>query len=222
MSFSSVWRTLKAKAFQDWAKDAKPEEVADAMEELEKEKAADKKGAKDGHAKDCGCKDCKAAADAKAAKDAEEEKERKEKEAADAKAAKDAEEEKERKEKEEQEKAAKDEAEILAPEDRGRSEFSVGDALAGLEALRPVLARSRDKGAIDAYNGLAENLRKVRDGVKAGSIEDPFVSLVNIGIGDADVEPERPMLSFFSGKTWEQGNKDWNEYLASRAGKGAK
>lgn len=53
-------------------------------------------------------------------------------------------------------------------------EFSVGDALTTLESdpIRKAIARSRDSVAIKSYNALTENMRKVRDGVKDGAIND--------------------------------------------------
>lgn len=228
MSFSS--RLMRAIGFQNWAKDAKPEEVADALEAMEIEGAeadADEhvkgckcddcmsskdKGSKDKAAKDKAAKD-KAAMD-KAAMDAEEDKAKEEKEAAD-KAAKDAEEEKKKAE----EKAEKDAAEILAPEDRSKSEFSVGDALTLLDLVRPAIAKSKDKAQIDAYNDLTTKMRKVRDGVKDGALEDPFVSLVLVGSAVVDSAPEPRMLDFFSGKTHAEGLKAYNDYLEKKGAK---
>jgi hypothetical protein len=234
MSFSS--RVMRAIGFQSWAKDAKPEEVADALEEIEKESAEGSKDA-DEHVNGCRCEDCmpdksakdkRGGKDSKGAKDAAEEEEAKKKAAAD-KAAKDAKEEEEKAAadkaakdaKEAEEKAAKDEAEILAPEDRSKSEFSVGDAIASLESdpIRKAIARSKDPVAIKSYNSLTENLRKVRDGVKDGAIEDPFVSLVDIGSGVVDAEPEPSMMSFFNGRSYQDGLKLYNEYLASKGAK---
>lgn len=233
MSFSS--RLMRAIGFQNWAKDAKPEEVADALDAMEKESAKDAEE----HPKDCDCKDCMGSKDKKGAKDKAKDEDEEESEAADAmkdkaakdKAAKDAEAKKaeeekaakdaEEKKKEEEERAAKDEAEILAPEDRSKSEFSVGDAIASLESdpIRKAIARSKDPVAIKSYNALTENMRKVRDGVKDGAIDDPFVSLVDIGSAVNDAEPEPPMMSFFSGKSYQDGLKAYNEYLASKGAK---
>lgn len=233
MSFSS--RLMRAVGFQNWAKDAKPEEVADALEQLEAEGGADA----DEHPKGCRCEDCKPAAkdkgakDRKAAKDAEE-KEKEEKAAKDAeakeaedKAAKDAAEAEEKAakdaaEKEEADKAAKDAAEILAPEERSKSEFSVGDALVELEVLRTTVAKSKNPTAIKSYNALTEKMRKVRDGVKDGALEDPFISLVSIGNGAADAgagDPEPKMLDFFNGVPYAEGVKAYNDYLASKGAK---
>jgi hypothetical protein len=234
MSFSS--RLMRAIGFQNWAKDAKPEEVADALEQLESEGADDA----DEHPKGCKCEDCmpaakdkKGAKDRKAAKDAEEKeaeekatkdaeaKEAEEKAAKDAeeKAAKDAEAEEEKKAKEAEEKAAKDEAEILPAETLSKSEFSVGDALVELETLRSTVAKSKNAASIKSYNALTEKLRKVRDGVKDGALEDPFISLVHVGNGVADAAPEPSMLDFFNGKTYAEGVKAHNEYLASKGAK---
>jgi hypothetical protein len=224
MSFSS--RLMRAIGFQNWAKDAKPEEVADALEQIEAE------GSEGCRCEDCkpGTKDKKGAKDRKAAKDAEE-KEKEEKAAKDAeakeaeeKAAKDAAEaeEKEAKEKAEKEaadKAAADEAEILAPEERSKSEFSVGDAIVELETLRTTVAKSKNPAAIKSYNALTEKMRKVRDGVKDGALEDPFVSLVSIGNGVVDAAPEPSMLDFFNGRSHADGLKAYNDYLTSKGAK---
>lgn len=227
MSFSS--RLMRAIGFQNWAKDAKPEEIADALEQLESEGADDA----DEHPKGCKCEDCmpaakdkKGAKDRKGAKDAEEEKAAKDAEAKEAeeKAAKDAEE-KEAEEKaakdakEEEEKAAKDEAEILPAETLSKSELSVGDALVELEALRKPMAKSKDTAAIKSYNSLTEKLRKVRDGVKDGALEDPFISLVHVGNGAADAAPEPSMLDFFNGVPYADGVKAYNAHLASKGAK---
>lgn len=248
MSFSS--KLMRAIGFQNWAKDAKPEEVADALEEIKKEGAEGSKDADDEHVKGCRCADCmpdKSAKDKKGGKDSkgakdkakDEDPDMDESEAGDAdedkedkkapkddgkadKAAKDkAAKDKAAKDAEEEEKAAKDEAEILAPEDRSKSEFSVGDAIASLESepIRKAIARSKDPVAIKSYNSLTENLRKVRDGVKDGAIEDPFVSLVDIGSAVVDAEPEPTMMSFFNGRSYQDGLKLYNEYLASKGAK---
>lgn len=221
-------RLMRAIGFQVAVKDATPEEVADALEEIEKKAAAKDSDKEKEHEAGCDCKDCAATKDAKAAKDAEEEKAKKESEE---KAAKDAAEKEEAEKKAAADKAAKDEdedeeekkgtgdeAEILKPEERSKSEFSVGDALTLLESddLRKAVARSKNPAAIKAYNSLTEKMRGVRDGVKDGAIEDPFVSLVDIGVADAAAEPEPSMLSFFNGRTYEQGLKAYNDHLKSK------
>lgn len=228
MSLSS--KLLRAIGFQNWAKDAKPEEVADALEQIE----AESKGSADAdeHPKGCRCEDClpaakdkKGAKDRKAAKDAEE-KEKEEKAAKDAeakeaeeKAAKDAAEAEEKADKEAADKAAADGAEIIPAEQLSKSEFSVGDALAEFESIRPAIAKSKDRAAIKSYNSLTEKVRKVRDGVKDGALEDPFVSLVNVGNGVADAEPDPSMLSFFNGRSHADGLKAYNDHLASKGAK---
>lgn len=216
---------VQAIGFKSWAVDAKPEEVADALAAFKKEGAEDAEE----HPAKCRCEDCKPGAKDKKgakdkAKDEMEESEAADKAAKDAAAAKDAEEKEAKdaaaKDAEEKEKeSAKDEAEVLPAETRPASEFSVGDALSALDAIRPVMARSKDAGAIKTYNALTEKMRKVRDGVKDGALEDPFVSLVNIGSAVADAEPEPAMLSFFNGKTHAEGLKAYNAYLASKGAK---
>ncbi|KAA6459647.1 DUF2213 domain-containing protein [Acidobacteria bacterium AB60] len=227
MRFSSLIRAI---GFQNWAKDAKPEEVADALEEMKKEGAGDAE-----HESGCDCKDCKGAKDAaekeeaekkaaadKSAKDAAEKEEAEKKAAAD-KAAKDADKdedgEKDEDEEEEEEGTGDAAAVILAPERARQSEFSVGDAIAALEcdAIRTAIARSKNPEAIKAYNGLTESMRKVRDGVKDGAIDDPFVALVEIGSGVADAEPEVPMWKFFNNANpYAENLAVYNDYLKSK------
>jgi len=226
-------RIFRALGFQAWAKDAKPEEIADALEGMEdsdevakkaaeKEEAARDKAAKDKAAKDkaakdadkehdpddaeCDCKDCKAAKDAvEKGKD----------EMTDA----DKLEEEEKKDKKEEEKeAAKDlDALVLPSDEHSKSEFSVGDAAKNLLAMKSAIAKSKDKGATDAFNSICKTVRTLKSGVKDGAV-DPFKMLVNIasGVNDASIE-EIPINQFFSGKSHAEGLKAYNKYQEDRA-----
>lgn len=212
-------RILQALGFQAFAKDAKPEDVAAALDAVkedakkeaeEKDKAAkDKRSAKDAdeddeikHAKDCGCKDCKGARDKKSAKDAKDEED----------GVTDAEEEEEKKK-----EGAKDDADILNSDEHSRSEFSVGDSASLLDALKPAVARSKDKAVKDAYDKLRKGIRTVQSGVKDGA-PDPFAALtrINASGGVDDGEPDIPMFKFFSGKSHADGLKAYNDYLTSK------
>lgn len=235
-------RTLRqrfqALGFQNWVKDAKPDEVADALEELGSAKDADaeeekvekemaskaakdkaakdaKRGAKDApeHPKGCMC-DAKDCMEARSAKD---EDEFGDDEMTDAEG-------EEKEEKEEKEKAAKDkkggkdeDALILPADEHSRSEFSVSDAAKSLNILRPLVARSKDKGVKDAYRSLKNGFEKVQSGVKDG-VPDPFVAMTRISPegGANDGEPDIPMFMFFNGKKYEDGLKDWNQYQETR------
>lgn len=216
---------LTALGFKNWAKDAKPEEIVGALDELSAEPAeAARNAAKDAeaeaekekkeaeakdavkHAADCPCKDCMAAKD-KAAKDAGE--------PDDKNVEKIEEEEKAGGDK----KTAKDDAEILPSSERGARVFHVGDAAAALIELRPLVAQSKDPKKIEAFNGLARNVKQLRAGVKDG-LPDPFVALTRISNNAAaDSEPEVAMFEFFNGKSYADGLKAWNEYQIQRAAK---
>lgn len=209
-----------ALGFKNWAKDAKPEEIVGALDELSAAPATDaakdaaakaaadaaaeekkKDEAKDAaikHASDCPCKDCMAKA--------------KDEEPDDSKVEKIEEEEKANGDK----KGGKDEAEILPAGERGQSVFHVGDAAALLSEIRPLVAHSKDPKKILAFNTLARNVKSIRSGVKDGA-PDPFEALTKISNNGAkDSEPEIPMFSFFNGKSYAEGLKAWNEYQKSR------
>ena len=227
---NNVLRQFQALGFQSWAKDAKPEEVADAMEDMkdaakdedeseteakrekEKKEAKDKsakdasrKAARDAgdHPKGCMCDDCMDKRSGKDAKDEDDE-------------VKDADEE----EKEKKDKEAKDaldaDALILPDDEHAKSEFSVGDAAKLLIALKPAVARSKDKAVKDAYDALAKNVKAVQTGVKDGA-PDPFAGIVqNLNSGVNDSDDEVPMFTFFNGKSHADGLKAWNEYQNAR------
>jgi len=233
-------RLFRALGFQAWIKDAKPEEIADALEGMEdadevakkaaekeeaardksaKDKAAKDKAAKDKAAKDagenvhpegcmCDAKDCMIA---RGAKDADE---FGEDEMTDA----DKLEEEEKKKNDEEEKAAKDlDALVLPSGEHSESEFSVGDTAKLLLKMKPVMAKSKDKGAKDAYNTLCKNVSQVKAGVKDGA-PDPFKMLVNIASGakDGTIE-EIPINQFFSGRSHADGLKAYNDYTKELA-----
>ena len=215
---------LTALGFKNWAKDAKPEEIVGALEELggepvdpaknaakdaEAEEAKKKEmEAKDAvkHAADCPCKDCmdKAAKD-KAAKDAEEPDDKNvEKIEAEEKSEGD-------------KKAGKDEAEILPSSEHGQRVFHVGDAATCLNQIRPLIAKCKDQGVKDAFNKLVRNVKTLRAGVKDG-LPDPFAALTRISSNaGTDSEPEVAMFEFFNGKSYADGLKAWNEYQTERA-----
>jgi hypothetical protein len=241
MADNSFGRMFRALGFQTWAgaKDRKPEEIADALEGMddddeiaskaaEKEDAARDKAAKDKAAKDkaakdagetvhpkgcmCDAKDCMIARGAKDASEFGED------EMTDA----DKLEEEEKKEKKEaKDKSTKDgldaDALILPSDEHAKSDFSTGDAAKHLLALKPVIAKSKDKGAKDAYNALCKGVRQVKEGVKDGA-PDPFQLLTRISSGDDGAnDAEIPMFQFFNGKPYAEGLKNYNDYQASRA-----
>jgi hypothetical protein len=215
--------------FKSWAKDQTDEAVADALVELgandaipedekseakkmdEGQKVADKKGAKDDkgdemgdddeHPKGCRCEDCKGGKDKKGAKDR--------------KGGKDDDGELEEMD---DKKGGKDEAEILPVEDRGKSDFSVGDAMVDLGHLRTIVAKSTDPTVRKSFNALARSFRSIQSGVKDGS-PDPFVALTRPSAdeGANDADDELPMMSFFNGKSHKEGLAAWNEYQNSRS-----
>lgn len=221
-----------ALGFKNWAATASDEAVADALSEMkgakdeeseekkddkkeekkDKEGAKDKKGAKDEddeHPKGCRCTDCMGAKD----EDLEDvDKEDEEESAADKrKGAKD-------------KKGAKDDAEILTGDERSESEFplsttGVKDAVANLRTMKPVVAASKDPKVRSAYNAEVRRARALQAGVKDGSIAvDPYLSLTRIspedGLNDAD--DDIPMWSFFNGKPYHEGLKDYNDYQLAR------
>lgn len=237
MEKGKIRKTLIAFGLQAWAKDAKPSEIADAMEgmadeeddevaekaakkeEAARDKAAKDKATKDKAAKDaeghvhpegcmCDAKDCMIA---RGAKDTDEF-------GADEMTDADKFEEEEKKKKDEEEKAAKDlDALVLPSDEHSKSEFSVGDTAKHLLNMKSAIAKSKDKGAKDAYNALCKGIRQVREGVKDGAV-DPFLLLTRItsGVNDGAIE-EIPINQFFSGKSHADGLKAYNEYLDKRA-----
>ena len=243
-------RLLVALGLQAALKDAKPEDAAaivDAALEEEKEEKKDKAE------KDCSGKDKKGAKDANLDQlrnlldefFSEEEQEQEHKGAADRlsgflkkKGSKDSaehgddemtdadklEEEEKKDKKEEKKEAEKDsEAEVLPADEHSKSEFSTGDAAKLLLALKPVIARSGDKGVKDAFNTLCKGVRQTRIGVK-DSTTDPFALLTRIVSADGvnDNEPEIPMFQFFNGKSHADGLAAWNEYQEKRAARARK
>ena len=139
--------------------------------------------------------------------DAETEEERKERE-------------KKEKEAEKDKKASKDEegAIVLPSDERPESNFSTGDAASLVSMLRPLVARSGDKGAQDAFSTFSRKVKAAQAGAKDAAA-DPFIALANITADGAaaDSEPEIPMYTFFNGKSHAEGLKAWNEYQAARA-----
>ena len=230
-------RLLVALGLQAAIKDASPKEAAEMIDALKDEDEEEKKEERE--AKDKAAKDRKAARDAEDEDDeetAEEKKERLEKrKAAKDKAAKDKakdefgddemtdaekEEEEEREKKEAKDKAARDAegAIVLPPDEHAKSAFSTGDAADLLKMLKPVVARSGNKGAKDAYVKLNKQIGQLASGVKDGA-PDPFVMLTRIvpegGIGDSTPEPA--MFTFFNGKSYADGLKAYNDYQVARA-----
>jgi hypothetical protein len=240
MSKRTIAERFQALGFQFWAKDAKPDEVADAFEEMKdaakdeeeskaeaereekerKEKAGKdkKKAAKDAHPEGCMCDACK---DKRASKDAEEfgddEMTDSEDEDEDEEKLK-----KDAKESSKDNKASKDgdeaDALILPSDERSESDFKVGDAASLLKMLKPVVAKSGDKGAKDAFVSLSKKFKRIETGVKDGAL-DPFQELVNISPegGAKDSDQEVPMFTFFNGVSYAQGVKNYNDYVAARA-----
>ena len=230
-------RILVALGLQAAIKDASPEDAAkmvDALKDADEESKKEEREAKE--AKDKAARDA-AARDAEDEQEtAEEKKERLEKrKAAKDKAAKDKakdefgddemtdaekEEEEEREKKEAKDKAARDAegAIVLPPDEHAKSDFSTGDAADLLKMLKPVVARSGNKGAKDAYVKLNKQIGQLASGVKDGA-PDPFVMLTRIvpegGIGDSDPEPA--MFTFFNGKSYADGLKAYNDYQVARA-----
>jgi len=93
----------------------------------------------------------------------------------------------------------------------------VGDAAKNLLAMKSAIAKSKDKGATDAFNSICKTVRTLKSGVKDGAV-DPFKMLVNIasGVNDASIE-EIPINQFFSGKSHAEGLKAYNKYQEDRA-----
>jgi len=216
---------LSAIGFQNWAKDAKPEEIADALAEMKDEKEDEEKR---DEKKESKVKDRKKAArDAMhsaldAYMDAKDDDEDEGQEEGEDKKAKDEEPDDEKVEKlVEEEKAngdkkgGKDDAEILPPDERGKTEWKVGDAAASLGAIRPLIAKSKDCKAINAFNKIARSVKEIQSGVKDGA-PDPFEALTKISGGANDSEPDIPMFEFFNGKSYADGLKAWNEHLKAR------
>lgn len=201
--------------FQNFAKDAKPEEVGELLEQMREGDGVADAAVVDTKSKAFTDAVASGVKDAMAAKDAEEEAEKKKKED-DEKAAKDAEKECESMadgEMQMEDKAAKDNAEVIPS--MSESIFSVGDAATHLGALRPLIAKSKDKAAIASFNKLAKSVKSLRTGVKDGA-PDPFVALSRpSNSAVADAEPELPMFTFFNGVPYEEGLKRWNEHQKS-------
>lgn len=200
--------------FQNFAKDAKPEEVGELLEQMREGDGVADAAVVDTKSKAFTDAVASGVKDAMAAKDAEDEAEKKKKED-DEKAAKDAEKECESMaDGEMEEEAAKDDAVVIPS--MSESIFSVGDAATHLGALRPLVAKSKDKAAIASFNKLAKSVKSLRTGVKDG-VPDPFVALSRpSNSAVADAEPDPPMFTFFNGKSYEDGLKSWNEYQKSK------
>ena len=138
----------------------------------------------------------------------------------------DAEEESEGKEDEKREKESKkaekdaEGAIVLSPDEHAESNFSTGDAASLVSMLRPLVARSGDKAAKDAFSAFSRKVKAAQSGAKDAAA-DPFALLANITADGAaaDSEPEIPMYTFFNGKSHADGLKAWNEYQAARAAK---
>ena len=132
----------------------------------------------------------------------------------------DKEREKQSKEAEKDKKGSKDEkgAIVLPPDEHSESNFSTGDAASLVSMLRPLVARSGDKAAKDAFSAFSRKVKAAQSGAKDASA-DPFALLANITADGAaaDSEPEIPMYTFFNGKSHADGLKAWNEYQAARA-----
>jgi hypothetical protein len=194
------------------AKDAKSGKLAELRklldEYLEEEEEEPEHGAKD---KKKAAKDADEFGDDEMA-DAEEESEGKE----------DKEREKQSKEAEKDKKGSKDEkgAIVLPADEHSESNFSTGDAASLVSMLRPLVARSGDKAAKDAFTAFSRKVKTAQSGAKDAAA-DPFALLANITADGAaaDSEPEIPMYTFFNGKSHAEGLKAWNEYQAARAAK---
>lgn len=131
--------------------------------------------------------------------------------------------EKEDEEREKQSKKAEKDAEgaiVLPPDEHAESNFSTGDAASLVSMLRPLVARSGDKAAKDAFSAFSRKVKAAQSGAKDAAA-DPFVALANISQDGAagDSEPEIPMYTFFNGKSHAEGVKAFNEYQAARAAK---
>jgi hypothetical protein len=212
------------KVFKAWVKDANPDEIADMVgakdAEPEKEKQVEKEEKKE-PAKDAARDKAEKAFNdcwkAKASKDANlpdlinqlteffteeesepahandetpEEKEEREK------APKDAEEKKEKEDK------AEDDAEVVPME---KTELAgAGDAEILLKALAPVIAKSKDKGATDAYNRLRRSVKAHKAGATDGA-ENPFDFLVTPGAALDSQREQIDVLSCFNGKPYKDG-----------------
>ena len=128
--------------------------------------------------------------------------------------------EKQSKEAEKDKKGSKDEkgAIVLPADEHSESNFSTGDAASLVSMLRPLVARSGDKAAKDAFSAFSRKVKAAQSGAKDADA-DPFALLANITADGAaaDSEPEVPMYTFFNGKSHAEGLKAWNEYQAARA-----
>jgi hypothetical protein len=132
----------------------------------------------------------------------------------------DKEREKQSKEAEKDKKGSKDEkgAIVLPADEHSESNFSTGDAASLVSMLRPLVARSGDKAAKDAFSAFSRKVKAAQAGAKDAAA-DPFALLANITADGAaaDSEPEIPMYTFFNGKSHADGLKAWNEYQAAHA-----
>ena len=107
---------------------------------------------------------------------------------------------------------------MLPADEHSESNFSTGDAASLVSMLRPLVARSGDKAAKDAFSAFSRKVKAAQSGAKDADA-DPFALLANITADGAaaDSEPEVPMYTFFNGKSHAEGLKAWNEYQAARA-----
>lgn len=204
--------------FQNFAKDAKPEEVGELLEQMREGDGVADAAVVDTKSKAFTDAVASGVKDAMAAKDAEDEAGKKKKDD-DEKAAKDAEKECESMadgfEEKKEEEGAKDDAVVIPS--MSESIFSVGDAATHLGAIRPLIARSKDKAAIASFNKLAKSVKSLRAGVKDSALPDPFAALTRpSNSAVADAEPEVPMFTFFNGVPYEEGLKRWNEHQKSK------
>lgn len=116
-------------------------------------------------------------------------------------------------------------AAVIPAGERGETDWplsmtgqGVGDSVAFLKLIKPVIARSKDKGLKDAYKKECGRIKAIRQGVKDGAIEDPFKSLtrINAAGGVDDAEADIPAFKFFEGKSHADGLKAYNDYLTAR------
>ena len=151
-----------------------------------------------------------------AARDAEEKGDEEGPKDAEEKEEKEGEKDAEESESKEDEEGAMDYASIISPdEDEGEEPtFTAIDALALIGKIAPAVAKSNNQAAADALNTLRDKLTLVRDGAKDGR-PDPFRALASAGVNDsAGDEPD--MLSFFNGRSYQDGLKAWNDHLSQR------
>jgi hypothetical protein len=205
------------RGLKDYAKDASPEELADAVRavgkdaepEAKEDKKKDDEVAKDKAALDAKAALDKAAAD-KVAKDAEEEKKKKDDEAATDAKVEDLEEEKE-------DKPAKDEAVVLEEEDHGKEAIktSLDSARDLIRAMKPLVASGKaPKSVMDSYNAAVRAFNGKPNGVS------PYKALATVKIPEAAAldaaaqTPTKSPVEFYAGKSFKQGKADYEAYLA--------